>query len=129
MIKLKNMGIAMVYGVLATFIVILGTSLIFSLLLRFTSMQETSLTWVILIISFLALFVGGFVSGGKGKEKGWLMGGATGILYILVVFLFQYLGYDTTFSTEQLFYNLGFLGTAILGGIIGVNMTTPSRAQ
>lgn len=92
-------------------------------------MQESSLTWVILIISFLALFVGGFVSGGKGKEKGWLMGGATGILYILVVFLFQYLGYDTTFSTEQLFYNLGFLGTAILGGIIGVNMTTPSRVQ
>ncbi len=124
---MKNMGIAMIYGVVAILVVVLGSSLLFSLLLKFTTLQESSLSWVILILSFLALFIGGFVSGGKGKEKGWLMGGATGLLYILIVFLFNFLGFDSTFSTEQFFYHTGFLATAMIGGIIGVNVTTPTR--
>ncbi|MFC4320918.1 TIGR04086 family membrane protein [Litchfieldia salsa] len=122
---MKKIGLATGYGVATIFIIIILTSLIFSLLLKFTSIEEESLTWIILAISFLTLFVGGFVSGGKGKEKGWLMGGATGILYSLIVFLFQYLGHDTLFSTEQSIYHLGFLATAMIGGIFGVNMTTP----
>jgi putative membrane protein (TIGR04086 family) len=124
---MKKIGLATGYGVAAIFIIILLSSLIFSLLLKFTSVQEESLTWIILAISFLTLFIGGFVSGGKGKEKGWLMGGATGLLYSLIVFLFQYLGHDAVFSTEQSVYHIGFLATAMIGGIFGVNMTTPSR--
>ncbi|MBD8069324.1 TIGR04086 family membrane protein [Bacillus sp. PS06] len=126
---MKKIGLATVYGVAAVFIIILVASVIFSLLLRFTSLQEGSLTWLILAISFLALFIGGFVSGGKGKEKGWLMGGATGLLFSLIVFLFQYLGHDAVFSTEQSVYHIGFLATAMIGGIFGVNMTTPSRTM
>lgn len=124
---MRKMGIAMIYGVVAIFCIVLVFSLIFSLLLKFSSLQESSLTWVVLIIGFLALFIGGFVAGGKGKEKGWLMGGSTGILYSLIVFLFQYLGHDATFSAEQTYFHLGFLVVAMIGGVFGVNLTTPSR--
>ncbi|WP_078545395.1 TIGR04086 family membrane protein [Litchfieldia alkalitelluris] len=124
---MKKIGLATAYGITAIFAVIVLTSLLFSLILRFSSVQEASLQWIIVGVSFLALFIGGFISGGKGKEKGWLMGGTTGLLYSLVVFIFQYLGHDATFTTEQSVYHAGFLATAMIGGIFGVNMTTPSR--
>ncbi|MCH1626537.1 TIGR04086 family membrane protein [Fredinandcohnia quinoae] len=123
------MGVAIFYGVIAIFIIVILFSLLFSLLLKFTSVQESSLSWVILASSFIALFIGGFVSGGKGKEKGWLIGGGTGLLYSVIVFLIQYLGYDATFTAEQAMYHLGFLAIAIIGGIFGVNMSTPSRRE
>jgi putative membrane protein (TIGR04086 family) len=126
-INLRKIGLAMVYGVTTIFIIILLTSLLLSLLLKFTTLQESSLTWVILTLSFLAMFIGGFVSGGKGKEKGWLMGGGTALLYSLIVFLFQYLGHEAVFSSEQSIYHAGFLAVSIIGGIFGVNMTTPPK--
>jgi putative membrane protein (TIGR04086 family) len=119
----KRLGYAIMFGLITIFIFAIATSLIFSLLLRFTSLQETSVAWIILTLSFLTLFIGGFVSGGKGKEKGWMLGGATGGAYTLVIFLFQYLGNDSLFTLHQLLFHLGFIGVAALGGIIGVNLS------
>ncbi|HHY72883.1 MAG TPA: TIGR04086 family membrane protein [Bacillus bacterium] len=117
----KNSFSAILSGVITTFIIVLVSSLVLSLLLRFTNVQESSLTWVILILSFLALFIGGFVSGGKGKQRGWLVGAGTGLLFSLLVFLMQFLGYQTSFSIEQMAYHLGYIIVALLGGVIGVN--------
>ncbi|WP_078379556.1 TIGR04086 family membrane protein [Sutcliffiella halmapala] len=119
----KRLGLAIMYGLITIFIFAIATSLIFSLLLRLTALQESSVAWIILTLSFLALFIGGFVSGGKGKEKGWILGAATGGAYTLVIFLFQYLGNDSLFSIHQLLFHLGFIGVATLGGIIGVNLS------
>ncbi|QFT90020.1 hypothetical protein FIU87_15250 [Bacillus sp. THAF10] len=120
----KKLGSAILYGVIAIFIFAIAISLIFSLLLRFTSLQETSIAWLVLTLSFLTLFIGGFIAGGKGKEKGWLLGGATGGLYSLIIFLFQYLGSDSLFSLQQSLFHLGFVAVAALGGIIGVNLSS-----
>ncbi|PMC39799.1 TIGR04086 family membrane protein [Bacillus sp. UMB0899] len=106
----------------------LVTSLIFSLLLKFTSLTESSITWLILGLSILALFIGGFVAGGNGKEKGWLIGGITALLFSLIILLFKFLGHGQIFSMEELMYHGGFLLVAMLGGIFGVN-TASSRAK
>ena len=123
----KKLGVAVLYGVTTIFVIALFTSLLLSLILRFTNVQESSLTWIILGISFIALFIGGFVSGGKGKEKGWLIGGMTGLVYTLIIFLFQYLGFDSSFTMEETLYHLGFLGAASIGGIFGVNVMSNSK--
>ncbi|MCA1318787.1 TIGR04086 family membrane protein [Bacillus tianshenii] len=119
----KRLGLAIMYGLITIFMFAIATSLLFSLLLRFTSLQESSVAWIILTLSFITLFIGGFVSGGKGREKGWMLGGATGGAYSLIIFLFQYLGNDSLFSMNQLFFHLGFIAVAMLGGIIGVNLS------
>ncbi|WP_223702948.1 TIGR04086 family membrane protein [Sutcliffiella deserti] len=111
------------YGLITIFMFAVAISFVFSLLLRFTSLQESSIAWIILTLSFLTLFIGGFVSGGKGKEKGWVLGATTGGAYTLVIFLFQYLGNDSLFTLHQMLFHLGFIGVATLGGIIGVNMS------
>lgn len=119
----KRLGLAIMYGLITVFMLAIVISLIFSLLLRFTSLQETSVAWIIVTLSFITLFIGGFISGGRGKEKGWLLGGATGGAYTLVIFLFQYLGNDSLFTMQQMLFHLGFIGIAALGGIFGVNVS------
>ncbi|WP_331457187.1 TIGR04086 family membrane protein [Bacillus sp. FJAT-29937] len=122
----RNIGGAILYGIIAVFVLALVSSLIFSLLLRFTSLQESSLQFVITAISFISLFMGGFISGGKGKQKGWLLGGLTGLIYSIIIFLYQYLGLDSVFNTEQIIYHTCYMLTAMMGGILGVNMSNKS---
>ncbi|WNS77633.1 TIGR04086 family membrane protein [Bacillus sp. DTU_2020_1000418_1_SI_GHA_SEK_038] len=113
----------MLYGIIAVFLLAIFSSVLFSLLLRFSSLQESSLQFVITAISFVSLFIGGFISGGKGKQKGWLLGGLTGLIYSIIIFLFQYLGLDSVFDIEQIIYHTCYMLTAMMGGILGVNMS------
>jgi putative membrane protein (TIGR04086 family) len=125
----KQFGTAVLHGLIAILLLAIVSSLIFSLILRLTSVQESALQFVILAVSFISIFVGGFISGGKGKEKGWLLGGATGLLYSIIIFLFQFLGYDSLFNVEQLIYHTCFTLIAMMGGILGVNLTSKSRTS
>ncbi len=122
-IEAKKIGSSVLYGTITIFVIAIAASLIFSLLLRFTELTESSISLFVTIISFLSLFIGGFMSGGKGKTKGWVLGGSTGLIYTIIVFLFQYLGYDSLFSMEQLVYHACYILTAMMGGILGVNMS------
>lgn len=124
----KNFGSAVLMGTLTIFIFAMVSSIIFSLILRFTSLQESSLQWVITAVSFIALFAGGFISGGRGKEKGWLLGGLTGLIYSIIVFLFQFLGLDSLFDLEQIIYHICYILIAMMGGILGVNLSGNSRS-
>ncbi|WAA11565.1 TIGR04086 family membrane protein [Fervidibacillus halotolerans] len=108
-------GLGTIYAIAALF------SLLFSLLLRFTSLQESEISYGITFISFVALFAGGLIAGRKGKEKGWLLGMFTGLSYTVINFSFQYLGFDSAFTVEQMIYYSLFILTTIVGGIIGVN--------
>ena len=83
------MSVAVLYGVGTIFAIAVVASFLFSILLRFTSLTESSLTYVIMIVSFISLFIGGFISGGKGRKQGLFIGGSTGLVYLMVVFLFQ----------------------------------------
>ena len=120
---------AMLYGLGTILIIVLAASLILSLLLKFTEIEEASLKWIIMTLSVLALFMGGIVSGRKNKEKGWLIGGGTGLLFTLLVFLVQFLGYKTSFTLQQTLYHLGYIMIAIVGGIIGVNLASKRKAS
>ncbi|WP_226667236.1 TIGR04086 family membrane protein [Metabacillus litoralis] len=124
----KKWGKAILYGLMTIFIMALVTSLIFSLLLKFTNLTESSITWVLLGISVLTLFIGGFVAGGNGKEKGWLVGGITALLYSIIILLFKFLGHGQIFTSVELMYHGGFLLVAMFGGVFGVNMAS-SRAS
>lgn len=83
---------------------------------------------LITIISYFAVFAGGFVCGGKGKQKGWLIGGATGVVYSLIVLMYEYLGHGMFFSMEQIIFHTCYILTAMMGGVLGVNMLSdPSK--
>ncbi|RLQ98089.1 TIGR04086 family membrane protein [Falsibacillus albus] len=120
----KKLGSSVLYGLAAILILAMVSSLIFSLILRFTSLQESSISVLVTVVSFISLFAGGFITGGKGKQKGLMLGGLTGLIYSLCIFLFQYLGYDTLFSMKQMIYHGCFIITAMMGGVLGVNISS-----
>ncbi|MFS0780786.1 TIGR04086 family membrane protein [Bacillus sp. 1P06AnD] len=119
----RKLGSAILYGTISIFIIALAFSLIFSILLRFTSLTESSLSYIILILSFIAIFIGGLISGGKGKKQGWLLGGASGLLYTVILLLFQYLGHDQAFTAREWIQSLCYIVVCMMGGILGVNLS------
>ncbi|KGX84348.1 TIGR04086 family membrane protein [Pontibacillus marinus] len=116
--RMKALG----YGWVTILVMMLASSLVLALFLRFTDMTAGTLQWVTLVLGLLTLFIGGFVSGAKGKERGWMLGLFTGLGFVLIVLLFQYLGYQKGMSTTQMMYQGGYTLAAMLGGVIGVNM-------
>ncbi|MBU9720695.1 MULTISPECIES: TIGR04086 family membrane protein [Bacillaceae] len=110
------------YGILTILILVILASLVSSTILRFTSIEEGNFTWILLGFSFLAVFVGGFISGGRSGQKGWLAGGTTAVLYTLVIFFVQFLGFNEAFDAQQWLIHSGYLIAAVFGGIFGVNV-------
>jgi putative membrane protein (TIGR04086 family) len=123
----KKIGYAVLYGTISIFIFAIISSFIFSFILRFTALQETSIQYVITAMSFIALFIGGFIAGGKGQQKGWFLGGLTGFIYALFIFLYQFLGLDSLFNVEQIIYYVCYILISMMGGILGVNLSGKSR--
>lgn len=119
----RKMGSAIIYGTISIFIFAVIFSLFFSLLLRFTSVTEASISYLILILSFISIFIGGLISGGKGKKQGLLLGGGTGLLYTLIILAFQYLGFDQTFSSREWIQSLCYILVCMMGGVLGVNLS------
>ncbi|SDY47388.1 putative membrane protein, TIGR04086 family [Evansella caseinilytica] len=110
------------YGILTILVLVIAASLISSVLLRFTSLQEGNFTWILFLFSFVAVFIGGFISGGRSGQKGWLAGAATSVLYTLIIFLVQFLGYNHGFDLQQWAIHGGYVIVAVIGGMIGVNI-------
>lgn len=121
---MSRLGSALVYGIATVFVLAALVSFIFSLLLKWTDIHESLLTWIVFAASVVSLFIGGVVAGGKSQEKGWLAGGLTGLLFTAIIFLFQFLGMEKSFTVEQWLYHLAFFAAASLGGIVGVNLSS-----
>lgn len=119
---MRKQFIALLYGWIFVLLFILVMSFVLALVLQFTDISRQMLSWMTFSAGFLGLFIGGALTGMKGKSKGWLFGGLTGAGFTLFIFLVQYLGYQNGFSTEQLFQHAGYFAAAVAGGILGVNL-------
>ncbi|GAE30413.1 TIGR04086 family membrane protein [Halalkalibacter hemicellulosilyticus] len=115
---------AILFGFMTILVLILTTSLIISLILSFSSLTEQSVHWFIIAIAFLAMFIGGLMAGGRAKEKGLLVGAITALMFSLLTFLIQFLGYDVHFSNEQYLFHGLYILTGAIGGIVGVNLSS-----
>jgi putative membrane protein (TIGR04086 family) len=122
----KHMVSSMFKGLLAILIFIVISSIVLSLILRFSSATEQSLKWVTLALSLVSMFAGGFLTGKKAQVKGWMLGAGTSLMFSLLVFLVQFLGYQTTFNSMQYLYHGLFMLLCMIGGIMGVNFSSHS---
>lgn len=123
---LRQQVSSLFYGWITILSIILVTSFILAFLLRFTELNEPTLSWVTLVVGLFAFFSGGLIAGMKGKSKGWMAGMITGGGMTLFIFLIQYLGYKQGFTFEQFLFHTGYIFAAMLGGVIGVNLTVDS---
>ncbi|HET7628342.1 MAG TPA: TIGR04086 family membrane protein [Bacillales bacterium] len=111
-----GLGMVVVVIVLASFVI--------SLLLQFTNLSEASFATATIVISLLALLAGGIMAGRKAGERGWFIGAGAGFLYTILLSLIQFLGFETSFTPQQLLYFLMYVLVSALGGVIGVNLSS-----
>ncbi|MGN8645627.1 TIGR04086 family membrane protein [Gracilibacillus sp. HCP3S3_G5_1] len=119
---MKNV-VSVLYGWIGILVVMLLASVILTILLRFTSLGESTLEMATLLISFIALFTGGLIAGLKAKQKGILVGAITSLLFTFMVFCYRFLGLHLSFSIVELVNHAAYLLLAMIGAIIGVNFS------
>lgn len=115
---------AVFIGLSFTLGIALVAAAIIATLLSMTTLTEQSIGWVMIAIAFLALFVGGFVAGGKAKTKGWLAGCLCAAMFCLLASAISYLGYNEALTLKQVILFASYGGIAALGGVIGVNLSS-----
>lgn len=84
-----------------------------------TSLKVTE--YLILFLTMISLFIGGFFLGKKCEKKGWLEGIKIGSMVIFLFFLISYLGLDQGFNIRVCIYYLLLLISSILGSMLGIN--------
>ncbi|WP_284637943.1 TIGR04086 family membrane protein [Paenibacillus silviterrae] len=109
-------------GLMYSMIFMLAGTVLGSMLLVFTSMQEDSWVSLTLGIHGLAMLAGGFVSGKRAGTKGWYHGMLLGLLYALIVWIIGFLAYDAGMTEQTLYVTLISVVGGAFGGIVGVNM-------
>jgi putative membrane protein (TIGR04086 family) len=113
-------------GLLAIVVLLFTFSLILSIVIHFSSVQEATIEWILLPVTLITLFFGGFIAGMKSGARGWYVGGVTGTAFLFLVWLISFLGFDASLSLSNLYIYLSYLILSIGGGVVGVNMS-PNR--
>ncbi|MEG1501221.1 MAG: TIGR04086 family membrane protein [Clostridiales bacterium] len=118
--KTANGGIILpqIYGLLIVLLLIAVLSLAFSTIIQLTPLSESYLRPAGVIISVIALFIGGYIAGRKGQNMGLLRGLIIGILYFLVLSL---LAWKSGLNPLMLFSKAGYIMlSAAIGGVCGI---------
>src|SRR5690625_4859846 len=111
----KSKIVALLYGWLTILLFVLVSSAIMTFIIRFTSITSFTLSYVTLIIGLLILFLGGLMTGLKGKDMGLFLGFITGAGFSVLTFLIQFLGYNQLFSIEQSLFHATYILSAMAG--------------
>jgi putative membrane protein (TIGR04086 family) len=101
-------------------IIFLGTVLT-SLILSMSGVNESSLPFFAYPIHVIALLVGGWIAGRRAGERGWYYGGMSGLIYAILLLLLGFLGFDRALGLEAITILLISFGSSAIGGMFGVN--------
>ncbi|NLJ65897.1 MAG: TIGR04086 family membrane protein [Clostridiales bacterium] len=96
---------------------------IFAIIIKVADLQETIIAPVVQVIRTLSIAFGGMLAAKSSKKLGWLKGGITGVVYVLLAFMISSMFGGSIFMGSVIFSDilLGVIAGAV-GGIIGVNV-------
>lgn len=118
----KNI-IRIIKGSVTAIILTLLLLLIFAIILTYTSLKESVINPVIIVISVVSILIGSSISTLKISKNGLLNGALVGIIYILTIYLLSSI---TSSGFGINLYSIIMMILSIIagmiGGILGVNM-------
>ena len=120
---MKNGVIQLLKGIVASITITLVLLFIFSILLTYTQIRESTIPTVTIIITAISIFIGSSISTIKLNKNGLLNGGAIGFIYVFVLYIISSI-VQTGFSLNM--YSIAMMIASIIagmiGGIMGVNI-------
>lgn len=114
--------IAIVYGWVAILVLLVVTSAVLAVAIRYMAVTNDNVFYISLGIGLIILFISGVVAGLKGKEKGLLLGVLVGLGFMGMTFFIQYVGLNVGFTLQQTMYQITYVLAAMIGSVLGVNL-------
>jgi len=111
-----NAGITILKGVGIAFALTLISVFIYSAVLTYTNIPESTIFPVIIMITALSILIGSSISTIKIKKNGIVNGGIIGLIYILLLYIISSI-VNADFAISM--SSLAIIGAAILGGMLG----------
>lgn len=110
-------------GIILSYGISLLLLFIFSVLLTYTSISESTIAPVILVITIISIIIGSSISSSKIRKNGLINGGVIGFLYIIALYLISSL-MQTGFSLNlyAILMIVFSILSGMIGGIVGVNL-------
>lgn len=96
---------------------------ILALLICYTPLPEEAVTPCVYVLNYFSVFMAGLFSAAKATRRGFVTGGLSGALYMLLVYLLGYILFGgITFTKNVLLTVIYCLIVGMMGGIIGINL-------
>lgn len=109
-------------GVIISIIFTLIFLFIFSIILTYTSLSESFIAPVIIVITAISIFIGSSIGNIKMKKNGMLNGAMVGGIYLLSIYLLSGLiNQNFSLTTPSIIIIISGMICGMFGGIIGVN--------
>ena len=117
------MYIKIIKGLAFSFIFTLITFFIFSIILRFTNIEDNIIPGIVLLISIISILAGAAMCTKNANSQGWLWGGCIGFSYSVILYLISSLTLTSFALPLTTFYLIGgYIIVGAIGGIIGINI-------
>ncbi len=96
--------------------------LIYSIILSYTSVAESTMPTIIIIITGISILIGSTISTSNIKKNGIVNGMLVGLIYITLIYLLSsIITGKFSLNTNSMIMIITSVLTGALGGIIGVN--------
>lgn len=117
-------------AVLFSYTITFPAFFILAFISTYTSFPDKVISPAVSIVSIISVIIAGIFSARGRISKGWLYGSATGLIYIIILYLISGIVYRD-FSINDYVISMAAMiilaGTA--GGIVGVNSKTTRRRK
>ncbi len=119
LLNLKVIAKTVVAAFLITIILMGGLAL----LICYTPISEEAITPSVYVLNYFSVFMAGLLSAARSKRRGFITGGLSGALYMLLVYLLGYALFGGIEFTRTVFMNIVYcLALGIAGGVVGINI-------
>jgi len=117
-------------GILISYIITIPLFSIFAFILTYTDFPQHMIKPVVLITTIISVLVAGSFVAKNAKSKGWLNGGAVGLLYMLLLYIASSIVLRD-FSINRYILTIMIIGvlTGSIGGIVGINFRYSSHSR
>lgn len=96
---------------------------IYAVLLSFTSISETTMVPVVLVITGISVLIGSSISSISIRKQGIANGGLVGLIYVLFLYIASSIaGIGFEINMNAILMIIVGVITGMIGGIIGVNL-------
>lgn len=114
---LKKLGFSLIYSIGSLSII----TFIITIFNYFNIISDKIIPIFNILIPIISLFIGGFYMGKKSNNKGYLEGLKLGMVFSILLLIFNFLTLSNSFKFKYLLFYLIIIVSSIMGSMIGIN--------